>query len=171
MVSSDWNIAPKNYILYCIKYINPWHATYLRRGKDVIVGKTGNSSLTGEIIRHNKYVEEDEVMSMTTKSMTEVTYQLALKDASGTNWNYNIILSFDEDNNCTVGTDTDGCTVTGSGKFVSKGDKNSWGNEDRDVIYLEYDVDIANLATCHTTDTLVVRNRGVVMELFTPEMK
>ena len=143
----------------------------MRRGKDVIVGKTGNSSLTGEIIRHNKYVEEDEVMSMTTKSMTEVTYQLALKDASGTNWNYNIILSFDEDNNCTVGTDTDGCTVTGSGKFVSKGDKNSWGNEDRDVIYLEYDVDIANLATCHTTDTLVVLNRGVVMELFTPEMK
>lgn len=171
LVSSDWDIAPKNYMLYCIKYINPWHAIYLRRGKDVIVGKTGNSSLTGEIIRHNKYVEEDEVMSMTTKSMSEVTYQLALKDASGTNRNYNIILSFDENNNCTVGTDTEGCSVSGTGKFVSKGDKNSWGNEDRDVIYLEYDVDIENLATCHTTDTLVVRNRGVIMELFTPEMK
>lgn len=171
LVASDWDIAPKNYILYCIKYINPWHATYLRRGKDVIVGKTGNTSLTGEIVRHNKYVEEDEVMSMTTKSMTEVTYQLALKDATGTNRNYNIILTFDDDNNCTVKTDTEGCTVSGSGKFVSKGDKNSWGNEDRDVIYLEYDVDIDNLATCHTTDTLVVRNRGVVMELFTPEKK
>lgn len=171
LVASDWDIAPKNYMLYCVKYINPWHATYLRRGKDVIVGKTGNAALTGEVIRHNEYVEKDEILSMTTKSLNEVTYQLTLKDAAGTNRNYNIILTFDENNNCTVSSDTEGCTVTGTGKFVSKGDKNSWGNEDRDVIYLDYTAEIGNIATCSTTDTLVVRNRGVVMELFTPEMK
>ena len=61
--------------------------------------------------------------------------------------------------------------ITGTGKFVSKGDKNSWGNEDRDVIYLEYEATIKDLVKCTTYDTLVVRNRGVVMETFTPELQ
>lgn len=169
--AEHWDVVPKNYILYCIKYINPWHATYLRHGKDNITGKTGNTGISGEIVRHNAYVEKDEVIKLSTVSMSEVKYELGIKDESGVNHPYNVILKFDENNNCTVSSDTEGCTITPVAdkcKFVSKGEKNSWGAEDRDAIYLEYDVDIENIATCHTTDTLVVRNRGVVMELFTP---
>lgn len=169
--SDHWDITPKNYILYCIKYINPWHASYLRRGKDVIEGQPGHLSLSKEIVRHEKYVEEDEVMKLETKSMKEVTYGLYVEDESKTYHYYNVILTFDDDNNCTVSTDTQGCSITGEGKFVSKGDKNSWGNEDRDVIYLRYEATIKDLVKCTTYDTLVVRNRGVVMETFTPELQ
>lgn len=169
--SDHWDITPKNYILYCIKYINPWHASYLRRGKDVIEGQPGHLSLSKEIVRHEKYVEEDEVMKLETKSMKQVTYTLYVEDESKTYHDYNVILTFDDDNNCTVSTDTQGCIITGEGKFVSKGDKNSWGNEDRDVIYLKYQATIKDLVKCTTYDTLVVRNRGVVMETFTPELQ
>lgn len=169
--SDHWDITPKNYILYCIKYINPWHASYLRRGKDVIEGQPGHLSLSKEIVRHEKYVEEDEVMKLETKSMKEVTYRLYVEDESKQYHYYNVILTFDDDNNCTVSTDTPNCDITGTGKFVSKGDKNSWGNEDRDVIYLEYEATIEDLVKCTTYDTLVVRNRGVVMETFTPELQ
>lgn len=170
-IASDWDIEPKNFILYCIKYINPWHAKYLRRGKDEIVGLTGHASLTQNVVRHEKYVEEDEVMSIETINMNKAIYQLYVKDENQENHYYNVILTFDENNNCTVSTDTDNCTITGSGKFVSKGEKQSWGNEDRDAIYLEYTATIDGLVECKTKDTLVVRNRGVVMELFTPELK
>lgn len=169
--SDHWDITPKNYILYCIKYINPWHASYLRRGKDVIEGMPGHLSLSKEIVRHEKYVEEDEVMKLETKSMKKVTYTLYVEDESKKYHDYNVILTFDDDNNCTVSTDTQGCSITGEGKFVSKGDKNSWGNEDRDVIYLRYEATIKDLVKCTTYDTLVVRNRGVVMETFTPELQ
>lgn len=166
-----WDIMPKDYILYCVKYINPWHASYLRRGKDIIEGQAGHLSLSKEIVRHEKYVEEDEVMKLETKSMKEVTYRLYVEDESKRYHYYNVILTFDDDNNCTVTTDTQDCSITGEGKFVSKGEKNSWGNEDRDVIYLEYEATIKDLVKCTTYDTLVVRNRGVVMETFTPELQ
>lgn len=29
-----WDVQPKDYVLYCLKYINNWHASYLRRGVD-----------------------------------------------------------------------------------------------------------------------------------------
>lgn len=169
--SDHWDITPKNYILYCIKYINPWHASYLRRGKDVIEGQPGHLSLSKEIVRHEKYVEEDEVIKLETKSMKEVTYSLYVEDESKQYHYYNVILTFDDNNGCTVSTDTQDCIITGEGKFVSKGDKNSWGNEDRDVIYLKYEATIKDLVKCTTYDTLVVRNRGVVMETFTPELQ
>ena len=33
--STDWATAPKDYVLYLVKYICPWSGKYLRRGVDV----------------------------------------------------------------------------------------------------------------------------------------
>mgnify|MGYP000185527997 CR=1 FL=1 len=63
-----------------------------------------------------------------------------------------------------------GVEANGSGKFVAKGDKNSWGNKDRDVIYLDYTMDYAGIH-CATKDTLVTHYRGVKAEWFTPVKK
>lgn len=169
LVASDWDILPKNYILYCVKYINPWHAVYLRRGKDVITGKVGHESLTREIVRHNQYVEKDEECNLVTRSMNEVELSLKAKDESGNDIPYIVILQFDENGDCVVKDDSDDYTISGTGKYVKDGDKKSWGNEDRDVIYLDYEVDMPSMKY-HTKDTLVVRNRGVVKEEFTPEL-
>lgn len=170
-VESDWNVLPKDYVLYCVKYINPWHATYLRRGLDNIVGNSGFESLTRTEKRHAAYVESDELVKLTTSAYRSVKMALNAKDETGANIPYTVILSFDEEGNCHItSADPDSYQISGTGKFVEKGDKNSWGNKDRNVLYLDYKVELPQL-TCHTLDTLVVRNRGVVMETFTPEIR
>ncbi len=168
-VESDWTTEPKDYTLYCVKYINPWQGSYLRRGIDEIVGASGHESLTSTSVRHEEYVEYDEVVSLTTTSYWCVQQDLTLQDESGNNIAYSIILTFDEDNNCTVSSaEPDSYTVSGSGSFVKDGDKDSWGSQDRNAIFLDYNVELSKLS-CHTTDTLVIQTRGVAMETFTPE--
>ena len=132
-----WDTAPKNYVLYCVKYINKWDAEYLRRGVDQIT-EGGNTTTN---IRHEVYIEDDEVCSVTTKDLHTIT--------SG----------------------TEGFTAGGSGRFVIDGDKASWGNEeDRNVLYLDYNIDFGTKQYV-TKDTLVVQTRGVAYEEFSTVYK
>jgi len=77
----------------------------------------------------------------------------------------NLKLSFDESGNCTVSSNSANVEASGTGRYVVKGDKNSWGGKDRDVLYLDYTVKYAGI-TCASKDTLVVRDRGVKAEWF-----
>ncbi|MFT3738175.1 MAG: DUF5627 domain-containing protein [Breznakibacter sp.] len=166
-VAGGWNVVPKDYILYAIKYINPWHGYYLRRGKDIVTGKNGNTSLDQTIVRHEEYVELDEVCELTTRSLTGVEFPVTLNNSAGTATVVTMLLTFDDSGNCTISSGSEGYAISGSGKFVTDGEKNSWGNVDRDGMYLQYTVDFGDM-TVTTQDTLVVRNRGVVMEVFSP---
>ena len=69
---SQWSVLPKDYTLYAIKYINQWDGSWLRRGVDVI---TENGTTTTEV-RHSQYVENDEVMYLTTESLKSVTFPM-----------------------------------------------------------------------------------------------
>lgn len=169
-IEGDWAVQPKDFVLYAVKYINPLHGYYLRRGEDVIVGKNGNTDLDQTIVRSEEFVEDDEVVMLTTQSLNEVLFPLTFKASDETDINVPLILTFDEEGNITVGTNSNEFTVTGSGEFVKDGEENSWGNQDRDAIYLEYEVDLENFHVS-STDTLVLRNRGVEMELFTPVLE
>jgi len=159
--ADDWDIVPKNYVLYAVKYINTWAGNYLKRGKDVVT----SSGATTTTIRHKEYVEYDEVCSLTTNSLTKANYPLVYKDANGININVNLILTFDDNGNCTVSSGTTNATASGNGSFVKDGEVKSWGNLDRDAIYLNYTVDLGTVQYT-TTDTLVARDRGVAMETF-----
>jgi hypothetical protein len=169
-VGDEWSTLPKDYILYAVKYINPWHASYLRRGQDVVTGKNGDTSFDKTVVRHAAYVEKDELCYLVTQSMNKVVFSPKIKDKDGTDIPCDLVLSFDETGKCTVTTEANHFTVTGAGSFVKRGDKNSWGNEDRDVIYLNYNLDFNNMKYA-STDTLVVRGRDVVMETFAPVLK
>ncbi len=79
-------------------------------------------------------------------------------------------LSFDDNDQCTIVSNTDGYTAAGNGKFVRNGEKNSWGNKDRNALYLEYTVDFGS-RKIETLDTLVVKSRNVTGEYFTPQYK
>lgn len=160
-----WEILPKDYVLYCVKYINQWHANYLRRGKDVITNGTSSST----VVRHKQFVENDELSTLVTASMTSVEYPVTLVDQSGTNTKCTLVLTFDGQNKCTVTAKTSGFTATGTGSFVKSGEKKSWGNKDRNAVYLDYTVSMTGGKTYATKDTLVVRDRGVKMELFSPK--
>lgn len=165
-IAENWATVPKDYILYAVKYINPWHGSYLRRGIDIVKGKNGNTNLDNTIVYRNRYVEKDEVCKVTTKSMDEVTIALNAKTKENENLPFQLVLKFDKDGKCVISNpESVSYTISGSGSFVSKGDM--WGNEKRNVLHMKYNVDFGNV-THSFSDTLVVRDRAVTMETFTP---
>lgn len=170
-LASDWSVTPKDFVFYAIKYVNPWDGFYLRRGKDTYVGNNGNTTLNKVVSRHNIYVESDQVSRINTLSLNKIDFPITVKDNAGTNVNFNLVLTFDDKNNCTIsGNNNAQFTATGTGKFVKKGEKNSWGSKDRDALYLDYKVNFQDF-NITTKDTLVLRDRGVTTELFTPVAK
>lgn len=189
---ADWDIQPKDYTLYCVKFINTWHANYLRRGKDEIT----KDGVTSTEVRHNTYVEYDEVCKLSTLSLNDVLYPMNFKNKVGQDLNLNVKVSFADDQKCTVSPTTTSynlndtvrvynITASGNGTFVKKGEKQSWGNKDRDGLYIQYQIgyeveikypklnlpDDIQKVTYNTNDTLVVRDRGVVSEVFSPSYK
>ena len=164
--AGDWITPPKDYILYAIKYINPYHGTYLRRGIDNVKGAGGNTALDTTVVYHAQYVEKDELCNMVTTSMNEVTVSLKGKNRGNTDVPFQLVLRFDSQGKCTVANPAAASyTVTGTGELVKKGDM--WGNEKRDVLHLQYQADFGT--TTHVfKDTIVLRDRGVKMETFNP---
>ena len=147
--SSDWSVAPKDYVLYLVKFISPWSGNYLRRGIDVI----NENGTTTTNVRHEQYIEYDEVFNLATTALNTVSYKF--------DDNCNLLLTFNEETKeCTLSTDNNAYTVTGTGKFVEKVPEEVWSEKARDVIYLDYTVTTAG-KTVATKDTLVARDRAV----------
>lgn len=166
-IVDEWADAPMDYVLYCVKYINPWHGAYLRRGTDVGKGNNGNTALDTTLVYSNEYVERDQVVYMNTISMDEVALSLVTRDkGSDDDVQFEIRIKVGADGKCQVSS-ADGASysATGSGEFVNDGDE--WGNKARDVMYLNYTVDFGT-STHNMIDTLVVRDRNVKIETFTP---
>ena len=161
---ADWDVLPKDFVLYCVKFINQWHANYLRRGVDQI--NINGTSRT--VVRHNQYVENDELSNLISASLMSNEFPVSVENAEGVKQICTLLLTFDSSNKITVSTTTEGYTATGSGTFVPKGEKNSWGNKDRDVVYLNYNITSNSGVAYATKDTLVVQGRGVKIETFTP---
>lgn len=162
--AADWDVQPKDYVLYCVKFINQWHANYLRRGVDQI----NINGTTRTLVRHKQYVENDELSNLISASLMSNEFPVSVENAEGVKQTCTLLLTFDSSNKITVSTTTEGYTATGSGTFVPKGEKNSWGNKDRDVVYLNYNITSNSGVAYATKDTLVVQGRGVKIETFTP---
>lgn len=115
-------------------------------------------------VRHKEFVEKDEVIKATTKSLNEVILPITGLMREGTPVACDLLLTFDADDNCTISSATDGYTATGTGSFKSKSELKAWGNKDRDALYLNYTIDLgAN--KYQSSDTLVVRDRGNVTQI------
>ena len=197
-ILEDWaaNATPKDYILYAIKYLNPYDVIYLRRGTDDIT--ENGVSRTEE--RKGPYVtpEGDEVIRLNSISMTEIAFPVSNIRANNVNLNMTFKLTFDPaTQKCTFANGAwkdsqivneytgenfrvSNIVMSGSGEYVKDGAKNSWGNKDRDVLNLNYQVEYkveqpigSDPVTVKyvTKDVLVFRDRGVAPEEFTPELK
>ena len=159
--AGDWETIPKDFVLYAVNYVNPWHGNYLRRGVDQITG-----SLNTTNVRHALYVENDEGVSINTKSLTESILPLTIKNDAGANVTFELVLKFAENETCSISGNNSAYEVTGSGKFVKNGDKLI--GKDRNVLHLDYTVKFSALnRTYATKDTLVLRDRGIGPEYFT----
>ena len=151
--ATDWRVPPQDYVLYLVKFISPWSGNYLRRGIDKI---TENGTTTTNV-RHEQYIEYDEIYNLATQELNKVSCKF--------DDNCNLILTFNEETKeCTIDTDNDAYTVTGTGKYVYKEDNprpDFWSEKARDVIYLNYRVETPSKTVVETTDTLVARDRAI----------
>ena len=111
----------------------------------------------------------DEICGITTKNMTQAIFPVSFK-TSGASVACNLILTFNGDQ-CSISTDDENVTVTGSGEFITKGTEKpeykdyQWGNMNgkpvqRDILRLQYNVNFTDKdIQVSTNDTLVVQTR------------
>jgi hypothetical protein len=137
-----------------------------------------NSDL--EHYKENPVNQNDEICGITTKNMTQANYKVSFK-TSGASIACNLILTFNG-NQCTISTDDEDVTATGSGEFIAKGTEKAeykdyqWGSNNgepvqRDILRLAYEVNFTkNNIQVSTNDTLVVQTReSNKREFFTPK--
>ena len=177
-VTADWKtlMTPKNYTLFAIKFINPWHGTFFHRGiqkKDGVIDKTF----------HTQDISSN--LSTTAKFETvgykKVTYNRMGEKMGAT---YKSLLTFGDDvdgiGNVTVSAETGSTyTITGTGKYYKSGTafgkENGWVVDPLNgqlkgslTVTLDYTVQGLAGATVHQfTDTLVFRSNDVRYQEFT----
>jgi hypothetical protein len=181
--AQDWAVLPMDYVLYCVRYMNPWQGKYIRRGVDKVTeGGTTTEVVRKDFTLYNSDVEHyskmdpsnpvnqnDEVCGITTKNMTQAIFPVSFK-TSGASISCNLILTFNGDN-CTISTDDENVTASGSGEYITKGTERSeykdyqWGSVNgnpvqRDILRLQYNVNFTEKnIQVSTADTLVVQTR------------
>ena len=181
--AQNWTVLPQDYVLYCVKYMNPWQGKYIRRGVDNVTEKGETTkvvrkdfTLYNSDIEHyskqdpsNPVNQYDEICGITTKNMTQAIFPVSFK-TSGASVACNLILTFNGDQ-CSISTDDENVTVTGSGEFITKGTEKpeykdyQWGNMNgkpvqRDILRLQYNVNFTDKdIQVSTNDTLVVQTR------------
>lgn len=174
----DWEVPAKDYVLYCVKYMNPWQARYIRRGVDNIVeGELSDVNVRKDFTLVNsdpgRYTEnpvnaKDEVCSIYTKNMNTSVFPVSVKRISKDKDGKlnpavvcNLILTFDG-NKCVLSTEDEDATVEGTGEFIIGGtDKPEykdyqWGNMNgkpvkRDILRLSYNVNFKKGKFLYTT--------------------
>ncbi len=165
-IASHWDpgAPPKNFTLFMVKYINEYHGNYLRRGVDYTLDGSGNR--TDAIIYHEDHVEQDQVVNLSTSGRYELRSNFTgINVGSGAG----LQMEIDPSSGSIVVDSIPGSslliTEPGSGQYVEKGD--SWGGQERDVIYLSYRY--RNGTTDHEVfDTLVFRDKSIRFEVFEP---
>ena len=184
--SEDWEVLPKDYVLYLVKYMNPWQGKYIRRGVDNVTEKGNTTKIIRkdttlvntdlEHYKENPVNQNDEICGITTKNMTQAIFPVSFK-TSGASISCNLILTFNG-NQCTISTDDENVTATGSGEFIEKGTERTeykdyqWGSLNgqpvqRDILRLAYEVDFTkNNIQVSTADTLVVQTRESNQKVF-----
>lgn len=164
--TEDWEILAKDYVLYCVKYMNPWQGKYIRRGVDN-VSENGvtttfvrkDFSLVNSDIEHykeNPVNQNDEICGITTRNMKQAIFPVSInigKDPDGSarpSQSCSLVLTFDGDQ-CTISTEDDEVPSNGSGEFIVKGTEKAeykdyqWGTMNgepvqRDILRLAYTV-------------------------------
>jgi hypothetical protein len=164
-IVTQWNIAPKNFTMFAVKYINEFHGVYFHYGSSKV------KDLAGAVLKDStysqQYVENNPTVKLETTGRNQVSMSTLFRSKIMTG-EIKMLLNF-SGNNCTV-TAASGSplTITGTGVFTSG--KYTWGNKKRDGIDLTYKVSNAT-NSYEATETLVIRDRAVIMEVYTPVLK
>lgn len=170
----EWDVLPADYTVFCVNYINEYTATYLRRGVDnfnqMQLSDSGTALGYEQVteFRHNKFIEKDEVVYTKSLSRNKVLLPISTTEIAAKNSPCELILTFDANGNCTIESNTAGCTAKGTGHYSKGTAIKAWGNKDRDELILDYTLDFATDNVHYATkDTLVWRDRGAAASIQT----
>lgn len=163
-IKTDWEIAPRNFTLFGINYINDYHGKFLLRGAS---GQYSGTNLLATSVYRTKDVEKDRVVDVLTASRNAVTYTKDIARITGSSpGNFTMRITFDANGTGTITTNEGSLfAVTGTAKFVK--DSESWGGKKRHAIYLDYEVNDGTYLN-KAKDTLVFRDKGITFQEFTP---
>ncbi len=177
-VGGHWNIKPKNYVLFGIKYVNPTHGVYFLRGERYLLNEEGEREDTTTY--RQRFLTDNERTNLSTRSLTE-NY---ISTVGGTNKvgfrkeQYSMLLTFDDAaKSVTVSQrpsteKTDFVVTNGTGKYYSKDDPEaeSFNGKSRRTIYLDYIYEDKG-KTYHSKDSLVFVDTDVTFESFKIEIE
>jgi hypothetical protein len=157
---SDWDVAPKNYTLFGIKYVNEYHGNYLHYGKDVTLDAAGQPTST-VVTYSNYFLERNQIW------LLKNTGRFTVETAGVSNaLNSTMSLTINTDNTISIKAGI-GLKVVDSA--ISKGnykkDGGEWGGQKRDVMYLHYFYTESSVKH-EVSDTLLFRDKNVVFETF-----
>ena len=140
--------------------------------KPIIVRDRSGAVIEEECVTYREeFVEQDEVVKLTTTSLTSLETELSV---GAERWT--LALSVDEQTRrmTVASTPASAIEVSGTGSYKENGD--SWGGTPenptpRDAVYLNYFYERENGQRCEVLDTLVFRDRGIVFEADRPTIK
>jgi hypothetical protein len=160
-VAKDWEIVPKDYTLFGIKYINEMHGMYLLRGQ-----RTNTS--TNEVTTYStRFLTDNNMTRLTTLSLSENLMDVVAGTFTGSF--FIIKLTFNKDSKTVTVSQKDGTTVsaTGTGVYYTKNDPESEGYNGlkHRTIYLDYTINLAG-TIYSVKDSLVFADTDVTFEEF-----
>lgn len=167
-VAAQWLELPKHFTMFAVKYINEYHGTYFQYGQSVV--KDAGSAQVEDTTYQEKYVEHNPTVKLITESRNQVSLRTFFRSSvmptdENMPVNIDMVLTFDGDNCAVTAAEDSPYTITGTGVFKSKA--YTWGNKPRDGIELTYTVS-DGVNTYEASDVLIIRDRDVVMEVYTP---
>jgi len=161
-IVSNWDIVPKDFTMFAVKYVNPYHGSYFHKGKSTLTDASGK--VLESAVYSQQFVEKNEVWSLATKSKNQVTVEGVVR-ATAVTGKLSMLLTFNG-NDCVIQSAPGSAfSIAGTGKFLD--DAGEWGNKKRDAIHITYQF-TQGTNKYSATDTLVVRDRGVILEVFQP---
>jgi hypothetical protein len=167
-VLGDWESgkAPKDWVLYGIKYVNAYHGTYLHRGRDILYS---GGVPVDTIVFHERYVEKDMLMKLTTMGLQRV-YTNGLANKISNTGKLSMELEFSNPTGASGSIviqprASATVSVTGTGEYHDKaGSTESWTGLVWQSMYLQYTWDDGTNVH-QVADTLVFRDRGIKYEV------
>lgn len=166
--SDDWTVRPMDYVLYCVTYKSKYDAFWSRSGELTVGDKTivhpNPDDFASKTDFYDPVVNGEDCQTKTI-ALNKVSYVVSYNVNGFSVNNCELILTFDDNDNCTIESNTSGVTVTGNGKYTKDGAVKAWGNKDRDIINLEY-VIVKGDQQLKVKDQLVWKRSGVSVEEF-----
>lgn len=160
--AEDWQVLPKNFTMFAVKYINEYHGTYFHYGENTL--RDGSNAVIADTTYSATFVENNSTASLVTTGRNTVSLSTFFRSEIMTG-SLDLELTFSGNNGTVSAPDGSAYTITGTGEFKEK--EYRWGNKDRDGIVLNYTVN-DGVNTYTASEVLVARDRAVVMEVFTP---